>query len=98
MNRTAVGAALTAVVIALSVAGCDDGLKSGPAGRVVAKDTTTSTIYHPRVGKVPGWTQFVTEYYLTTKDPEDGTTTRFEVSSGAYDDCVRGSSYPRCTK
>lgn len=93
-------AALTAVLAAgvLLLTGCSDGLGPGPAGTVVAKDKDTRTIYHPGVGKTPGWTQFITQYYLVTKDPADGSTTRFEVSEDDYDDCRRGSSYPRCTE
>lgn len=96
MKKTA---AVVVTVLALAfTAACDDGLKPGPAGRVVTKDTDTDTIHHARVGKTPGWDQHITSYYLTTKDPADGSTTRFEVGSGVYDHCYRGSSYPACAK
>ena len=90
---------LIAAVAAAAVAlvGCSD-LKPGPAGRVIVKDTDTQVIVHPAIGKTPGWTQLITSYYLTTKDPADGSTTRFKVEPGVYDHCYRGSSYPRCSQ
>lgn len=96
MKKIAAAAMSAAVAGVLVLTGCG-GHADGPAGVVVAKRDTLIPIYHPKVGKYGhGWTQMVWEYYLTTKDPKDGATTEFEVSSGDYDDCVRGATYPKC--
>lgn len=97
MNRRFAAAVSAAAVGAVTLTGCLGDPKPGPPGKVVAKDTDTSYIHHPGTGKHPGWTQTITSYYLTTKG-KDGSVVRFEVTSGNYDHCYRGSAYPRCTK
>jgi hypothetical protein len=93
----AVAVAAVGGIGAVAVLGSED-LKPGPPGKVVVKDTDQQVISHPGTQKSPGWIQTITTYYLTTKDPKDGSTTRFKVPSSVYDHCYRGSSYPRCTK
>lgn len=95
MSRTlgALGAALTATALLLTACG-NTGHEQGPAGRVVAKDRdhdchTTGT--GKKRHRSCHW-----EYELTTRDKQ-GQDHEFEVSSGVYDDCHRGSAYPRCT-
>ena len=90
----ALAAALTAVVLLLTAAACDDGYEQGPAGRVVAKDSdrecrTTGT--GKKTHRSCHW-----EYELTTRD-SDGQDHEFDVSASVYDDCRRGSAYPSCT-
>lgn len=86
--------ALVAASAAVLLAGCS-GLHPGPVGRVVAKDTVTTYLHVS--SKTGGTNVPIFTYYLTTKDPADGSTARFEVPSEAYDRCYRGSSYPHCT-
>lgn len=91
----ALGAALT--ITALTLSGCSGGYGQGPAGRVVAKDSDrechTSTT---GTGKKRRSHQSChTEYELTTRDKQ-GDDHEFEVSSGVYDNCRRGSAYPGC--
>ncbi|MGW0566123.1 hypothetical protein [Streptomyces tauricus] len=92
MRRTLglLGAVLTAAALGLTA--CDSH-EQGPAGRVVAKDedrkcrtTGTGTKRHESC---------TTEYELTTRD-KDGQDHEFEVSASVYDDCYRGSAYPKC--
>lgn len=91
LRRRTLGPLAVCTAVLSLLTGCGDDPEPGPAGRVVAKDTDTYTIHHPKVGKSPAWTQVITDYYLTTSE-------RFEVSSDDYDDCYRGSIYPRCTE
>jgi hypothetical protein len=85
------GIVLTAAALALTA--CDSH-PQGPAGRVVVKDSDYEC-HFTGIGKHRHqschW-----EYELTTRD-HDGQDHEFEVSSSVYDDCRRGSSYPRCT-
>lgn len=87
----ALGAALT--LTALGLTGCGSDTEQGPAGQVVAKDkdrdchtTGTGRKRHRTCD---------TEYELTTRD-KHGDDHEFEVSSGVYDNCRRGSAYPKC--
>lgn len=95
------------LVLLVVLTACGSSLKPGPAGKVVGKDTDTHTVHHSghcttSKGKTKcaaGHDTRTFTYHLTTKDPKDGATTEFEVSSGTYDDCVRGSNYSKgkCT-
>jgi hypothetical protein len=91
----ALGAALTAV--ALLTACGNTGHPQGPAGRVVAKDTDRDchTTWTGSGKKRRSHQSCHTEYELTTRDKQ-GDDHEFEVSSGIYDNCRRGSAYPRC--
>lgn len=93
MRRRLLGPLLAAVVFAL--ASCSSDLPEGPAGRVVGKDSDR-TCTMTGTGKTRHQT-CSTDYELTTRDKK-GESHEFEVSSDDYDDCYRGSKYPKCTK
>ncbi len=86
MNKRQLQLALAALAsaVALLVTGCstppDD---RGDAGKVVEreKDWKSSTKTY--------------DYDLTIRRP-DGTEYELDVTSGGYDHCYRGSSYPKC--
>ncbi|WP_320784147.1 hypothetical protein [Streptomyces sp. CRN 30] len=94
MRRTLalLGTGLTAVALVLTA--CDDGFEQGPAGQVVAKDRDQecrkATTGSRKKTRDCHW-----EYELTTRD-RDGQEHEFEVPSGVYDSCRRGSAYPSC--
>lgn len=89
------GAALTAVALVLTA--CSGGHEQGPAGRVVAKDSDREchTAWTGTGKKRRSHQSCHTEYELTTRDKQ-GRDHEFEVSSGVYDNCRRGSAYPGC--
>jgi hypothetical protein len=97
MRRPLAALAAALTTVALLLAGCTDSHPQGPAGRVVAKDSdrdchTTWT----GSGKTRRSRETcTTEYELTTRDKQ-GDDHEFEVPSYVYDDCRRGSAYPRC--
>ncbi len=100
-SRRIVGILFVLTVLALIVVltACG-GHPAGPAGKVTDKRTDVDTHKHPKhctkkgkCTKVPDSTS--TSYYLTTQDPESGSTTEFEVGSGTYDACVRGANYEK---
>lgn len=70
---------------ALALAGCSSSLPEGPAGRVVDKD---------RDYKASTKTY---KYKLTTRD-KAGKEHEFKVKRDDYNDCYRGSKYPKCTE
>lgn len=87
----ALGAALT--TLALVTACGNTGHEQGPAGQVVAKDKdrdchTTGTGRNRH-------TSCDTDYELTTRDKQ-GDDHEFDVPESAYDNCRRGSAYPKC--
>jgi hypothetical protein len=91
----ALGAALTATALLLT-AGCS-GHPQDPAVRVVAKDTDRDchTTWSGSGKKRHSHQSCTTEYELTTRD-KHGQEHEFEVDPGVYDNCRRGSAYPRC--
>ena len=91
----ALGAALT--LTALTVTACGSNLPEGPAGKVVAKDSDHEchTTWTGSGKKRRSHQSCHSEYELTTRDKQ-GQDHEFEVSSGVYDDCRRGSAYPGC--
>lgn len=91
------GAVLTAV--ALSLTACGSSRPQGPAGRVVAKDSDHEchTAWSGAGKKRRSHQSCHTEYELTTRDKR-GNDHEFDVSSAVYDNCRRGSAYPRCIK
>lgn len=93
MRRALAALAAALTVFALVTACGNTGHEQGPAGQVVAKDkdrdchtTGTGRKRHRTCD---------TEYELTTRDKQ-GDDHEFEVPSYVYDDCRRGSAYPRC--
>lgn len=80
---------------ALTLAGCSSSLPEGPAGKVTGKDQDR-TCHMTGTGKTRHETCSY-DYELTTRDKK-GDSHEFEVSSSDYDDCYRGSRYPKCTK
>ncbi|GGX99058.1 hypothetical protein [Streptomyces fructofermentans] len=93
MSRALLGLGALLTAAALALAACDTH-KPGPAGRVVAKDTEREC-HWTGTGKTRRQS-CTTDYELTTRD-KDGTDHTFEVSSSDYDNCRRGSAYPKCT-
>lgn len=72
----------SAVVGVVVLTGCQE-YPQGPAGKVVEKDWDAN-------GKRAD------DYDLTVRKP-NGDLVEFEVSKEHYDNCYRGSSYPKCT-
>lgn len=89
-------AVLTAAALLLTACG-NDGYEQGPAGQVVAKDKDRDchTSWSGTGKKRRSHESCTTEYELTTRDKQ-GQDHEFEVSYGVYDNCYRGSAYPRC--
>ncbi|MFJ9037906.1 hypothetical protein ACIRF8_15100 [Streptomyces sp. NPDC102406] len=89
-----IGAALTAVAL---LTGCQDSHPQGPAGRVVAKgsDRDCHTSWTGTRTKRRSHQSCHTDYELTTRD-KHGNDHKFAVNSTVYDNCRRGSAYPRC--
>lgn len=92
---SALAAAITALFV-LTACG-NSGHHQGPAGRVVAKDSDhkchtswTGSGKRRHSHQSCHW-----DYALTTRD-KHGNDHEFDVSSGVYDNCRRGSAYPRC--
>lgn len=81
--RIRVAAAVVAALGAVALTGC--GYDQGPPGTVVDKDRD----YY---ASTKSW-----DYDLTVRT-KDGKEVEFDVSSDDYDDCYRGSAYPRCTE
>ncbi|MFE7954431.1 hypothetical protein [Streptomyces sp. NPDC057413] len=98
MRRATAGLGASLTTAALLLAACSGGgHPQGPAGTVVAKDsdrechtTWTGSGTKRRSHQSCHW-----EYELTTRDKQ-GDDHEFEVTSTVYDNCRRGSAYPRC--
>lgn len=89
----ALGTALTAVAL---LTACSASHPQGPAGRVVAKDSDRDchTSWTGTGRKRHSHQSCHTDYELTTRSK--GSDHEFEVSAAVYDNCRRGSAYPRC--
>ena len=68
-----------------------------PAAQVVAKDKDRDchTTWTGSGKKRRSHQTCSTDYELTTRDKQ-GDDHEFDVSSGVYDNCRRGSTYPKC--
>lgn len=91
----ALGAALTAAILITACGGGDH--PQGPAGQVVAKDSDRDchTSWTGTGRKRHSHQSCHTDYELTTRDKR-GNDHEFEVNAAVYDNCRRGSAYPRC--
>ena len=92
MNKRQLQLALVSLgaALLLLVTGCespDD--KRGDPGKVVARDEDHWTT---KSGK----TRIHHSDYDLTVERKDGTVYELDVTSGGYDHCYRGSSYPKC--
>lgn len=99
MRRPLAALAAALTVTALAVTGCQGSHPQGPAGTVVSKDEDREchTSWTGTGTKRRSHESCHTEYELTTRD-KAGRQHEFEVDSSDYDDCRRGSSYPKCTE
>ena len=97
MKRTHATTTVALTAIGLLLTGCDDSTPQGPAGRVVAKDSDRAchTSWTGSGKKRRSHQSCHTDYELTTRD-KHGRDHEFEVPTAVYDNCHRGSAYPRC--
>lgn len=96
--RRALAAVCAALTTLALVAACGNtGHEQGPAGQVVAKgkDRDCHTTWTGSGKKRRSHQTCSTDYELTTRDKQ-GNDHEFDVSSGVYDNCRRGSTYPGC--
>lgn len=93
MKRRAAAVAATGALL-LALAACDSH-ESGPPGKIVAKDSDQSC--HSSGSGKRRHRSCSTDYELTVRT-KDGDRVEFDASRSDYDDCYRGSAYPKCTK
>ncbi|MGW2701261.1 hypothetical protein [Streptomyces sp. NPDC001340] len=92
MKRT-LAVLLTVAAFTAPLAGCSNTSKN-VTGTVVGKDTDYECKTKKKGTKKTRSCH--TEYELTVRT-KGGDEEEVDVSSGAYDNCVEGSSYPKCT-
>jgi hypothetical protein len=92
MKRT-LAALLTVAALTAPLAGCGSDSKN-VSGTVVSKDTDHECKTKKHGSKRTRSCH--TEYELTVRT-KGGDKEEVDVSSSAYDNCVEGSNYPKCT-
>ena len=93
MKRTLAALATVAVLTTPLLTAC--GSDSKPVtGTVIGKDTDNECKTKKKNGKKTRSCH--TEYELMVR-PKGGDETEVDVSYSAYNNCVEGSSYPKCT-
>lgn len=99
MNKRQLQLTLASLVaaVALLLTGCGSHGTDGDPGKVRDKDRD-----YVKTGKRTGHYDYDLEIERTHQadiDAADGDRTYWiDVSSDVYDDCVRGSNYPKCAK